>query len=308
LRPGKGEGHTRLRLSAVRRHAGEFNMRFTVFACLAALLLAVPARAQDQGEIAFWESIKDSKSPAELQTYLDAYPNGTFAALARIRIKALAGGTAAPAEGAAEAPPAAPPSTATDNAPSPPSTPPPAQPPAAMGNEPTTAPPGPAESAPAPSTGAREAEQLNWSEFRSQPGRFVVVLPGEPKLTFVPPDPNGRSEHRFLVDLGKKAFLVAWDDYAPGKLTRTDPTVVLDTAQDALLKGLKATLRASGPMAIGHYPGRELLFDTPDGNTGKVHVYVIRNRLYQVWYMGPTGEEESPDVARFLDSFQYTGR
>jgi len=38
-------------------------------------------------ELAFWDAIKDSTDPAEFQAYLDQYPNGAFAALARIRIK-----------------------------------------------------------------------------------------------------------------------------------------------------------------------------------------------------------------------------
>lgn len=43
----------------------------------------------------FWESVEDSGDPAEIQTYLDQYPSGTFAALARARLKRL-GGTASP--------------------------------------------------------------------------------------------------------------------------------------------------------------------------------------------------------------------
>jgi adenylate cyclase len=35
-------------------------------------------------ELAFWESVKDG-TPAELETYLERYPDGTFAALARTR-------------------------------------------------------------------------------------------------------------------------------------------------------------------------------------------------------------------------------
>ncbi|HXU42040.1 MAG TPA: hypothetical protein VN675_06935 [Burkholderiales bacterium] len=62
---------------------------------LVALLLACgqahaqqPANAE---EIAFWESVRDSKNAAELQAYLDQYPNGRFAVLAKARIAALSG-------------------------------------------------------------------------------------------------------------------------------------------------------------------------------------------------------------------------
>jgi TPR repeat protein len=49
-----------------------------------------PAAAADERgvEIAFWESIKDSMSPADFAAYLKRYPNGAFAALARNRLAA----------------------------------------------------------------------------------------------------------------------------------------------------------------------------------------------------------------------------
>ena len=42
-----------------------------------------------EAEVSFWSSVRDSKSPAMLQTYLDRYPNGIFARLARTRIDQL---------------------------------------------------------------------------------------------------------------------------------------------------------------------------------------------------------------------------
>lgn len=40
-------------------------------------------------ELSYWSSVKDSKSPALIQNYLDRYPNGNFANLARAMIKEL---------------------------------------------------------------------------------------------------------------------------------------------------------------------------------------------------------------------------
>jgi adenylate cyclase len=55
-------------------------------------------------ELAMWESVKDG-SPAELETYLEQYPDGTFAALARTRLDAAAHSPAdsTPAGAAADA-------------------------------------------------------------------------------------------------------------------------------------------------------------------------------------------------------------
>jgi uncharacterized protein YecT (DUF1311 family) len=40
-------------------------------------------------ELSYWESVRNSSSPAIIQTYLDRYPNGVFAALARARLEEL---------------------------------------------------------------------------------------------------------------------------------------------------------------------------------------------------------------------------
>jgi hypothetical protein len=40
-------------------------------------------------ELAYWDSIKDSREPAILQTYLEKYPTGEFAGLAKVRIDVL---------------------------------------------------------------------------------------------------------------------------------------------------------------------------------------------------------------------------
>jgi hypothetical protein len=48
-------------------------------------------------EIAFWNAVKDSKSPVVLKTYLDRFPKGTFAGLARVLLEEADKGTRAPA-------------------------------------------------------------------------------------------------------------------------------------------------------------------------------------------------------------------
>jgi hypothetical protein len=63
--------------------------------------------AELQTEMLFWESVKDSTDPADYQAYLDTYPQGRFAALARARLKRHSQPPAAPAAAATTAPAAA---------------------------------------------------------------------------------------------------------------------------------------------------------------------------------------------------------
>ncbi|MDB5532962.1 MAG: hypothetical protein JWO28_1277 [Hyphomicrobiales bacterium] len=50
---------------------------------------AAPVVVQNAAEIAFWNSVKDSKNPAELRAYLQSFPAGIFAQLARVRIEEM---------------------------------------------------------------------------------------------------------------------------------------------------------------------------------------------------------------------------
>jgi formylglycine-generating enzyme required for sulfatase activity len=67
------------------------------------------APAADSLETRFWTAIEDSKDPSDFQTYLDAYPDGQFAARARARLQALQ----KPAGGGLVIQPVAPPAPAT---------------------------------------------------------------------------------------------------------------------------------------------------------------------------------------------------
>jgi hypothetical protein len=50
---------------------------------------AKPATADRAVELEFWQSVKDSGNPAMLQAYLDRFPGGSFAPLARIKLEEL---------------------------------------------------------------------------------------------------------------------------------------------------------------------------------------------------------------------------
>ena len=52
-------------------------------------IVATPSTGANAAEMAFWDSIKDSAEPADYRAYLQAYPGGSFAELARARGKAV---------------------------------------------------------------------------------------------------------------------------------------------------------------------------------------------------------------------------
>jgi formylglycine-generating enzyme required for sulfatase activity len=105
----------------------------------------LPKDSAEQYELAFWDSIKDSDHAADYEAYLQAYPKGRFAALARARMERLRaagkdGKSATPATKVPERAPAA--------------KKPPKEPPAQT--QPTPAAPPPAASASAGNAGIAE--------------------------------------------------------------------------------------------------------------------------------------------------------
>ena len=65
---------------------------------------AAPGGSEQALEITYWTSVKDSDDPAALQAYLEQYPQGVFAKLARLRIQHLGDRAKAKAEAKPVAP------------------------------------------------------------------------------------------------------------------------------------------------------------------------------------------------------------
>jgi formylglycine-generating enzyme required for sulfatase activity len=79
----------------------------------------MPKDSNEQYELTFWDSIKDSNYASDYEAYLKAYPNGRFATLARARIERLKAAGGAQKPQAAPAPQATTPATQATPTPAP---------------------------------------------------------------------------------------------------------------------------------------------------------------------------------------------
>lgn len=140
------------------------------------LLLAgiMPKNTDEQYELSFWESIKNSNFAGDYEAYLKQYPNGRFAVLARARLERLAASASAPK---AQAPaPAQPPrsgATAGGQVTRPPPAPAPAA--AARSASPPAAPPATASLRPGMAAGGAVSTTLRTGEIRDCPACPVLV-------------------------------------------------------------------------------------------------------------------------------------
>src|SRR5262245_45242579 len=68
------------------------SLSFAALACVALAAGAQPSAPSEEArraEIVFWETIRSSTDPADFRAYLEQYPGGKFAPLARNRLAAL---------------------------------------------------------------------------------------------------------------------------------------------------------------------------------------------------------------------------
>ncbi|PLP96355.1 formylglycine-generating enzyme family protein [Cupriavidus pauculus] len=149
----------------------------------------LPKNSDEQYELSFWDSIKNSNYATDYEAYLKQYPNGRFAALAKSRldrIKAGAPAQAASAPATSSAPPKPEPKPQAKTEPPPTAVKPPAAPtpPAPAPGQPRTRAGGaiaqgtvtfPAEGKEAPASGAARPAEAKGGESRDCPQCPVMV-------------------------------------------------------------------------------------------------------------------------------------
>jgi formylglycine-generating enzyme required for sulfatase activity len=173
----------------------------------------LPKDSDEQYELSFWESIKDSNHASDYEAYLSTYPNGRFAALARARIARLRASAPAKPEAPAQAAPKAP-AQATESAPpAKPAPERPRQPPAAKVPETKPAPavvPGDVKKAePAPTAPAAPSEPREKAASRPAGKGEIKDCPACPVLISVPAgtftmgsntnDPSEKPAHQVTI-------------------------------------------------------------------------------------------------------------
>ena len=150
----------------------------------------------------------------------------------------------------------------------------------------------------------------DWITFKSDPGRFSVLMPGpeQPKAdvtTGNQPPAGAFTTYLFTQPTDKGVFVVGWVDYAP--TFRFGIQAELDANRDNLIKGVSGSkLVSERAIKFGSSPGLEFIAESP-ALMIKSRVYVIGRRPYMLIAATRKGMEDSANVERFLASFKMNG-
>ncbi|HLL76264.1 MAG TPA: caspase family protein [Pyrinomonadaceae bacterium] len=230
-------------------------------------------------ELSFWESIKSSTDADDFKAYLDSYPSGRFAALARNNIRRLE---------AAKSVPAPTEKNPTDKL--------------AAGNAPT---------ANAPASNATANTKVAWQKFEPEGEGFYVQLPTTPTSeTKVNPDNQRMQMRTHLSETQTHSFYVASLDYR-GLFQRGAVSFdsfakgFLDSyCEPARKQGLTCEVTFQRELTLSGHPGKQYAI-TMSGNgrriDGVLRMYMTASHVYAFHALG--GKEGDATVDKFLNSF-----
>ncbi|HEV8073606.1 MAG TPA: hypothetical protein VGP21_05680 [Opitutaceae bacterium] len=146
-------------------------------------------------------------------------------------------------------------------------------------------------------------------------GRFVATFEGAVQRGSQPVDTAvGKiTMNMAYYDGGAVAHMIIYCDYPAGSVAQSGgPEKVCANASDGAVKNVNGTIRTSSSYQLGDVKGLEVVADIPskdpkvpaDASVARLRFFVVGDRLYQVMYIGPTGQETSPEAVAFLDSFR----
>jgi hypothetical protein len=148
-----------------------------------------------------------------------------------------------------------------------------------------------------------------WAEYRSEPGRFRVELPGVPKLgthqTVTLPAPT--TSYQALLERGERgSFQVSYYDLSMDLESAAESGAKLDCLSAA---GDVWTIADQHPQKLGAAPGYAITVTAPisdhlpNGGYGQDRCFVVGQRMYHLTAVGPNTIDQKRDTEHFLESF-----
>lgn len=156
-------------------------------------------------------------------------------------------------------------------------------------------------------------ELARWRSFSPGGKGFAVQMPGAAKSQHkdLPDGPTGLDLYE--VDLGDRDFTVAVYALAPAAAAARPPGEVLEDFAKQVVARSQGTLGAIRAAPKDGHEGRDIDFDAANPATGlpasgRIVAFADGARLVFLVYGGPKGSGHGAEVAKFVDSFRFTGR
>lgn len=147
-----------------------------------------------------------------------------------------------------------------------------------------------------------------WQKFNSPEGRFNILMPSKPEHEVKEVDsPLGKlTLYAYAASNDTGYFLVSYGDYPVEPKDAAQKEMVLDGVRTGVLNGLGAEMSGEKKITLAGHPGREFTANKAIQGTEVVftwRIYLVGQRLYQLAAVTPKASAGSPEISKFLTSF-----
>jgi hypothetical protein len=147
-----------------------------------------------------------------------------------------------------------------------------------------------------------------WEKFNSPEGKFNILVPSKPALEVRDVDSSLGKLTLYLYTTSNSSgyFLASYGDYPVAPKDANQAESVLDGVRDGIQTGSKSEIVSEKKISLDSYPGREITTRKTDQGevvVFKWRIYLVGRRLYENAVGTLQKDSESPEIMKFLTSF-----
>lgn len=151
--------------------------------------------------------------------------------------------------------------------------------------------------------GKMQIDPSLWKEYSSPEGRFTVMMPGTPTRSRKPIAGTQAETYSVILRRPDIGFHIQHFD-VHGPFAGDFAQLARDDVRETFPKGRIVNER---PVTIGSHSGREFQVEMAPNITVVRRIYLVGGRMYYVTVSGSRLSFDSPEIRKFLDSFQIHG-
>ncbi len=148
--------------------------------------------------------------------------------------------------------------------------------------------------------------QSNWEVYESSEGAFSVLVMGMPDLDNTEIDIifGSVTLYMFIWDKTDIVYMIAYADYPEEVVSYSNPEDMLNAAKEGALENVQGEIISERNIELKGYPGKEIVISAKvEKAIATVHLYMVKNRLYQVLVITTEDDPQEDNALKFLNSF-----
>jgi hypothetical protein len=148
-----------------------------------------------------------------------------------------------------------------------------------------------------------------FKEFRSDEGRFTVLMPGKPEVQNEAMNmPFGMvNTITYMAGSRKIGCIVSYADYPALLIKTTNPQKLLDGARDGAIKDGNGRLISETSINFHGLPAKEFRTEVSGKAFTAARFILASQRFYELVFFAPTDKDHEQDISQFFNSFKIDG-